>query len=87
MRVDYYELRDIYKSEINKNVKNKKTIITLTSDVKRKIRKNIKTTAYLISNDKISFKSAFSSISTIKYSYKYTHSKYIENALNKYWYK
>ena len=43
--------------------------------------------AYLISNDKISFKSAFSSISTIKYSYKYAKSIYIENELNKYWYK
>ena len=71
----------------NFKVINKKTIITLTSDVKRKIRKNIKTTAYLISNDKISFKSAFSSINTIKYSYKYTNSKYIENTLDKYWYK
>ena len=65
---------------------NKKTYITLASDVKRKIRKNIKTTKYLITNNKISFKSAFSSINTIKYSYKYTKSKYIKNTLEKYWY-
>ena len=37
-------------------------------------------------NNYIEFKSAFSSINTYKYSYKYTNSKYIENALGKYWY-
>ena len=67
-------------------VVNKKTIITLTSDAKKRIRKGIKTTKYLIDNNYIEFKSAFSSINTYKYSYKYTNSKYIENTLEKYWY-
>ena len=65
---------------------NNKTIITLSNDAKRRIRNGIKTTKYKTVNNKICFKSAFSSINTYKYSYKYQNSKYIENTLNKYWY-
>ena len=66
---------------------NKKTIITLTSDAKKRIRKGIKKTKYMLDNNRINFNQAFSSINTFKYSYKYTNSKFIENTLNKYWYE
>ena len=58
----------------------------LSQDAKRRIRKGIKMTKYMIKNDYISFKTAFSSINTYKHSYKYTNSKYIDNTLDKYWY-
>ena len=65
---------------------NGKTKITLTRDVKERIKNSIKKNKYLIEHDKTDFQSVFSSINTYKHGYKYTDSKFVENTLNKYWY-
>lgn len=64
----------------------KKTIVTLSSASKKKIRKSIKKTKYMFLNGKIDFESVFSSINTIKYGKKYINRKYIDETLEKLWY-
>ena len=72
--------------EYHFKVISKKTYITLTSDVKKRIRDGIKKNKYLLNRKNIDFNRVFSSINTYKHSYKYTSSKYIQNTLDKYWY-
>ena len=50
---------------------NNKTIINLRKDTLRKIKKNIKKNEYLFENEKIEFKTLFSSISNYNNCFKY----------------
>ena len=54
-------------------VVNNKTIVSLTRDAKKKIRKRVKRAKYLYENNLCDFKYAFSSINTIKNAYKYAN--------------
>ena len=66
---------------------NRRTVVTLTSDVKMKIRKSVKRTKYLyVVNNMCDFKHVFSSINTIKNSYKYANNYYNKETLEKYFY-
>lgn len=67
------------------SVKNKKTIVRLSSSAKRNIKKGIKRTKYLYKNNIITLKSMFSSIETYKNSYKYVNKKYIKELIDYYW--
>lgn len=67
------------------SVKNKKTIVRLSSSAKRNIKKGIKRTKYLYKNNIITLKSMFSSIETYKNSYKYVNKKYINELIDYYW--
>lgn len=67
-------------------VKNKKTIVKLSSSTRRNIKKGIKRSKYLYNNKLIKFNQLFSSIENYKYSYKYVDRIYIENIFNMYWY-
>lgn len=67
------------------SVKNKKTIVRLSSSAKSNIKKGIKRTKYLYKNNIIALKSMFSSIETYKNSYKYVNKKYIKELIEYYW--
>ena len=62
---------------------NNKTIINLRKDTLRKIKKNIKKNEYLFKNEKVEFKTLFSSINNYKNCFKYDRIK-VERILDKY---
>lgn len=70
----------------NFKVKNKKTIIKLSQNAKRNIRKGLKRSKYLYQTGKISFLQMFSSIENYKYSYKYTDKIFVKNIFERNWY-
>ena len=59
-------------------VVNNKTIIKLSNNTLRKVKKKIKKNKYLFLNDKISFKKYFSSISNYNNTFKYNKKKVID---------
>lgn len=61
---------------------NNKTIINLRKETLRKIKKNIKKNEYLFKNEKIEFKTLFSSINNYKNCFKYDKIK-VERLLDK----
>lgn len=70
----------------NIKVINNKTIINISNESKRRLKKNIKKVKYLYENNKISFAKAFTSINVYKNSYKYSKRSSINNIIDKYWY-
>lgn len=64
-------------------VVNNKTIIKLRKDTLRKINKNMKKQEYLFNNDKLEFRTLFSSINNYKNCFKYDKRR-VNNILDKY---
>ena len=69
----------------NFKVINNKTIIRLNSNSKKNIKKGIKRTKYLFTNNLINFDKLFSSIENYKHSYPYTTASDAYNIFNRYW--
>ena len=69
----------------NFKVINNKTIIRLNSNSKKNIKKGIKRTKYLFTNNLINFDKLFSSIENYKHSYPYTTAIDAYNIFNRYW--
>ena len=69
----------------NFKVINKKTIIKLSKNSKKNIKKGIKRTKYLYKNDYIEFSQVFSSIENYKHSYPYASKKEVKNIFELYW--
>lgn len=67
-------------------VKDNKTIIRVKRSNIDNVKKRIKEVRYLLDNKKISYESAFASIMTYKYSYKYTDTYKIERIISRYFY-
>lgn len=63
---------------------NKKTIIKLTNESKRKIISGIKNNLKLYKENKITFKQVFSSIETYKHAYKFVPRYQIKNIMDRY---
>ena len=66
-------------------IKNKKTIVKLNSNTKRKIIKSLKTNKYLFNNNKIEFKTLFCSVMNYRYSFIFVNDKILKNIFAKYW--
>ena len=69
----------------NFKVINKKTIIKLSKNSKKNIKKGIKRTKYLYKNNYIEFSQVFSSIENYKHSYPYASKKEVKNIFELYW--
>ena len=69
----------------NFKVINNKTIIKLSKNSKKNIKKGIKRTKYLYKNDYIEFSQVFSSIENYKHSYPYASKKEVKNIFELYW--
>ncbi len=64
-----------------------KTVINVSSDTRRRVKKRIKEVRYLYDRGKISLQSAFSSISTYEYGFKYGSKRKMQRLVEKYFYK
>lgn len=69
----------------NFKVINNKTIIKLSKNSKKNIKKGIKRTKYLYKNNYIEFSQVFSSIENYKHSYPYASKKEVKNIFELYW--
>ena len=66
---------------------NKKTVINVAGDTKRRVKRRIKEVRYLYDHDKISLQSAFSSISTYQYGFNYGSKRKMQRLVERYFYK
>lgn len=72
MKVNLFDLLDIYESEVKKNVRNKKKILDFEKHKMEylvDIKKGIKRANYLYKNNSIKFNQYFSSIECFKNNY------------------
>ena len=65
----------------------KKTVINVAGDTKKRVKRRIKEVRYLYDHNKISMQSAFSSISTYQFGFKYGSRKKMMRLVEKYFYK
>lgn len=65
---------------------NKKTVINVSSSTRKRVKKRIKEVSYLYRNNKISFNTAFSSINTYYYGFKFGSISRMRRLVNKYFF-
>lgn len=64
----------------------RKTVVNICSSTKQRIKKRVKEIKYLYQNEKINFQTAFSSINTYYYSFKYGSKRKIQRIVDKYFF-
>ncbi|MBR4230886.1 MAG: RNA-directed DNA polymerase [Bacilli bacterium] len=67
-------------------IKNNKTVMRLSQNSKKNIKKGIKSSKYYYAKGIIKFSQLFSSIETYMHSYIFVHDNTVKNIVNKYWY-